>query len=475
MHHDTRIQKYLNAVNSILEGKRNTDLYNLGLSLRGPFGLAGNELESALAEVNHIKCVPPLPSADVKKIVYQVDRADKVPLGKSDDAYNVSNRRNAQPVKQFTVNAATTSVPVAELLAKKVSFYRDALDTTAAGSTSIGEILDTIRTGGSVKEQIEAIRKISDKKERNKQKIHLPAVIFSSEPQEHRRKGEAVYVPNGIMCLDVDDIPAHELEATKEKIASLPYVLAVMLSVSGTGLCALVTYEDTPNLKNLLAALQADFCYPLDPSCSDVSRLRFTSLDENLIIKDEVRPAVLSEWFVEIGQTISSGALPLTHPLNLSEFFGGAAASTPSVGVPTIERKLFPTDLMPSTLRNIAIGVRDTIGLKDSSTAAIAALAAASGLIGSSSKIQIKPGYTQPAHLFAAIVAKSGQAKSGTKKLLLSPLHERQNKWFEENEQANGQYKASMAEWKATKKKRTNRPTTRIRNTKTYHYFRRNH
>ena len=41
--------------------------------------------------------------------------------------------------------------------------------------------------------------------------------------------------------------------------------------------------------------MQADFPYEIDKSCSDVSRLRFVTWDDNLIVKDEVFPAILTE------------------------------------------------------------------------------------------------------------------------------------------------------------------------------------
>ena len=103
-------------------------------------------------------------------------------------------------------------------------------------------------------------------------------------------------------------------------------------------------------------------------------------------------------------------------------------------------------------MRDIAVGVQNTVGLKDSSTPAIATLAAASGLIGASCKIRIKQGYLQPAHLFTAIIKKSGQAKSGTKEHLINPLQAIQGEWHADWEQDVERHKTETREWKSAKK-----------------------
>jgi hypothetical protein len=100
----------------------------------------------------------------------------------------------------------------------------------------------------------------------------------------------------------------------------------------------------------------------------------------------------------------------------------------------------------------MVLAVQKTIGLSDSSTAAIAALATVSGVIGSSCKIRIKEGYLQPAHLYTAIIKKSGQAKSGTKEYLIDPLQDKQSEWYERWEQDKAAYETEMREYKAAKK-----------------------
>ena len=105
------------------------------------------------------------------------------------------------------------------------------------------------------------------------------------------------------------------LEAAKLEISSAPYVFVAGLSVSGTGVFALAAYESTPDLKTLIGAMQADFADTIDTSCSDLCRLRFVTLDPDLIIKGEVSPATLSERTVPAGDLIRCGVEALDNLL----------------------------------------------------------------------------------------------------------------------------------------------------------------
>ena len=300
----SRVENYISAVDPIGEGERNKTLHNLGLLLRSNFGLTGNDIEAALSEVNATKCTPPLPECEVQTIARSVDTSD-VPVGNGDNGTGMSpNRRKATkpPEKQYTIKVAETPVAVADIMEREVSVYQNCYANVPQKTVTIGRILDTIRTGGNSKEQILAIRNEPDKGKRDNMKKQLPAFVPGSEPQKERKK--VACKPNGMLGLDFDSIPADELETAKEVIAAVPYVIVVGLSVSGKGYFALAEYEDTPDLKLLLAAIQADVPdYKIDTSCSDVSRLRYVTQDENLILKDEVYPAILTEQITAVPGT----------------------------------------------------------------------------------------------------------------------------------------------------------------------------
>ena len=99
-------------------------------------------------------------------------------------------------------------------------------------------------------QKIRDIRNEPDKEKRNALKITLPAVVLCSEPQEIRTANTCT--PNGMLMVDCDNIEADQMEAMRQAIMALPYVITTSLSVSGRGLCALIAYEGTPNMKQLL-------------------------------------------------------------------------------------------------------------------------------------------------------------------------------------------------------------------------------
>jgi hypothetical protein len=299
------IKQYVNAVKPIIEGQRNCTLYTLGLSLRTKFGLTVIELETVLSEVNQMKCTPPLPPSEVKSIAKSVNK----PNGDTTIEHNGKVSRKKKKQKQQTeyfITLGAEPVTVATLLAKEVSVYSSCRENIPKATVSIGKALEGFQKGTEKSwGLIKAVRNETDKGKRDELKKKLPALIFGSEPQEQRR---AEYCkPNGIICLDFDlyNESITDLESAKQVIAAVPYVFAVMHSVSGQGVCALAAYEGTPSLKILLAAMQADFPYEVDKARSDINGLRYITLDKNLIIKNEVFPAILTERVVATPATES--------------------------------------------------------------------------------------------------------------------------------------------------------------------------
>ena len=284
------IKEYLNKIPTIFEGTRNTTLYQEGHSLRRKFGLSGKALLTQLLEINRGKCSPPLPADEVAAIAKSVN-------GSPIDGASVQSKKPKTPKEKsqttYYISATADPVPVADLLKKEVSIYQNCYSNTPTRTSNIGTILQGFKTGGNSKVQILAVRNEPDKEKRSELKKGLYAITFSSEPQAERKI--AACKANGIVVLDFDNIPAEELESAKAEIAAVDYVFAVCLSVSGRGLFAFAAYEGTPDLKILIQAMQSDFHYLLDKACSDISRLRIVTMDENLVLKDSVCRAELRE------------------------------------------------------------------------------------------------------------------------------------------------------------------------------------
>jgi hypothetical protein len=309
-------------------------------------------------------------------------------------------------------------------------------------------VLETFRTGGKSREQIEVVRREIDKDKRSEMKQRLPAVVFSSEPQPQRKVSACK--PNGILCLDFDGIPADELASAKTKIAEVPFVFVVGYSVSNTGIFALVAYAESPDLKKLLVALQPYFPdYELDKSCSDISRLRFVTLDEKLVVKNEVRPVVLTEQIepvIDYSETeYESKQMATSKPDNVFHA-DDADAAEPLPRIP------FPVDCLPVTLARWATDTQRCINLKDPSMPAIAALAVISSVIGSSCRIEIKPGYTEPAALNTAIVLDTGGAKSPVIEAATKYLETLQSEKIKQWRREVYESEQELAEWQSTPK-----------------------
>jgi len=293
MDNHSRMEKYVNAIGIIADGQRNSTLYSLGLSLRTKFGLIGRELESALSQANDTKCDPPLSIAEITSIARSVDKSD-TSVWEGADGINETPQQskcNRHSRSEYSVILGADAVTVSDILKKDVSLYKGCIGNTPTGTSNIERVLDTIRTGGKLKEQILAVRNESDKAKRDKMKKQLPAVVFGSEPQPIRTNEACKH--NGVYCFDFDDID--DVEKAKADIAALPYVFAVGVSVSSKGVFALIHYEGTPHIANLLIAIQSGITYKIDTARSDLCGLRFVSFDEHLIIKDKVYPVILTE------------------------------------------------------------------------------------------------------------------------------------------------------------------------------------
>ena len=293
---NNRIKKYINKIEPVNEGGRNNLVYNTGLQFRDNFGLQGDKLVEWLHVVNRTKCNPPLSDGDVVRTAQSVD-GSKVPLGNPNDSYKPKQKQNSKTHArtEYCVAPSNESVNVADTLKKEVSLYKDwtTEKNIPFGKDTIGSLLAGFRTGenGKFTKIITEIRNMPCKDERDKRKVCLPAIVFNSEPQTQRKNTHCKH--NGVMCIDFDDVG--DVETAKTEIAKLPYVFACGISVSGKGVFALTAYEGTPDLKHLLGAIQKDIAHKIDTSRSDLCGLRIVSLDENLIVKDTVFPAVLTE------------------------------------------------------------------------------------------------------------------------------------------------------------------------------------
>lgn len=163
----------------------------------------------------------------------------------------------------------------------KVTIFQNIKDTKTPHWVDIETIFKRIRDGKS-KDKIDAIRKESDKDERNKLKMHLPSICFSGQFDE--RNNNAIREHSGLICLDFDDVDPTE---TKLDLMKDEYIFAAFVSPSGNGVKALVKIpaNKETHLGSFLA-IQERY-NSIDAACKDLARVCYESADRELYINRE--------------------------------------------------------------------------------------------------------------------------------------------------------------------------------------------
>lgn len=171
---------------------------------------------------------------------------------------------------------------------RKVSMFKSCKDKTQPVYIPLMDWLKGLSTYRIIVNQI---RSATNKKEINKLKSTLPVAaisgIFSG------RKLKDLKEHTGLICIDVDakDNPKIEnIEVLKSIISKLPFVMYCGLSASGKGLYCIVELKYPEEHIQQFYALEKDFLdmgIIIDPSCKDVTRLRFFSYDDNAYYNED--------------------------------------------------------------------------------------------------------------------------------------------------------------------------------------------
>lgn len=132
--------------------------------------------------------------------------------------------------------------------------------------------------------KIDAIRSTTSVDEQKRLKSQLPAVTVSGTFS--CRKADCLETPTNLICIDIDgkDNPTvSNISDLKAKIREMPSVIYCGLSASGSGLMAIIRYQDHTKHKLYFEALKQDFAdmgIVIDSHCGDICRLRFYSYDD---------------------------------------------------------------------------------------------------------------------------------------------------------------------------------------------------
>ncbi len=163
----------------------------------------------------------------------------------------------------------------------KVSISRNIFEPGSMSIIQLSTVLDRIKLGNS-KATVERIRSSDNKIERDELKKTLPCVCFSGQFTE--RKESALIRHSGLICLDFDHC---DVIAKKMELAGSPYVLAVWISPSGSGVKALVKVPPGKDLHRDFFAGLSNLFQGIDQSGKDIGRACFESYDPEIYINPE--------------------------------------------------------------------------------------------------------------------------------------------------------------------------------------------
>lgn len=123
-------------------------------------------------------------------------------------------------------------------------------------------------------------------------KIKIPCFTASGTFTKRAIDGLDEY--NGVICLDIDgkDNPNIDMDELKQKLSTLPFILAAHYSVGGAGLAVYIATDNKDArfhsfiCEDYMNQFEANLHVVCDKCCKDVSRLRFISYDRDMFLND---------------------------------------------------------------------------------------------------------------------------------------------------------------------------------------------
>ena len=174
----------------------------------------------------------------------------------------------------------------------KVSLFESTTLTKPTSNTAITQLFENIKLG-YWKDVVERVRAVEDAKERRELKTKiLPAVTISGTFSE--RKDSALLEYSGMIAIDIDH-REEDYERVWNIVKRDPYTYCAFRSVSGHGLCVILTTSEPLNHQDHFRWAEEHYQsigdIAIDTACKNVSRLRFVSYDPDLFINNQAKPA----------------------------------------------------------------------------------------------------------------------------------------------------------------------------------------
>lgn len=173
----------------------------------------------------------------------------------------------------------------------KVSYFPNVKDNIQKGrAKDVLFYLDRIRNGDA-KKQVDEVRAILDKAERNERKKQILGNVTFCGEFKKRSKSDLVQA-SGLAILDADDFKTYqEVLETKQKLIQDPFVFACWISCSGLGLKFLLripTVENDDEYKSFYSCIVNHFNWiKLDESGKDICRMSYESYDSDIYVNTD--------------------------------------------------------------------------------------------------------------------------------------------------------------------------------------------
>lgn len=173
-----------------------------------------------------------------------------------------------------------------------VTIFKDVLNVSEPHIVPVDAVLHGIKFG-KYRYQVEVIRKSSGN-EKRELKSKLPCVLYCGEflngvekvdknnqPYTSFRDDRSLKKHSSLVPIDIDGLVDVEFE--KEELKKLPYIYALWISPSGTGIHGLVKIGD-PNKHSEHYSALLNTIKDLDPSARNPSRILYVSYDPDIYI-----------------------------------------------------------------------------------------------------------------------------------------------------------------------------------------------
>jgi hypothetical protein len=173
------------------------------------------------------------------------------------------------------------------MINSKITFLKNALIPYKFDELTIEGALKYIKNSETMRDRIAHLRTIKDPEQYKNEKIKLPAFSFSGTFKDSVTNANFDQ-HSGVFTVDIDHL--EDVNADKELVCSIPYVLACFLSPGGNGLKVILridTLKDDADLKDKFASITALFAgygVTIDQSCKDIRRVCFSSYDPDIYI-----------------------------------------------------------------------------------------------------------------------------------------------------------------------------------------------